>query len=82
MSLKSRNTAAWGQTAYGLHACRILWGGKNTPFSHNTAFSYIFDVLLAVITTISFYFQSVLLCVCVSARVYMHATWEEGCQLY
>lgn len=51
MRLKSRNTWASGQTGCRLHAWSILQGGKTPLFFYKMAFSYIFDPLLAVITT-------------------------------
>ena len=94
MSLKSRNTGAPRKTAYRLNAWSILQGGKNTLFfsPYNTVFSYIFDPLLAVITThriVNLHLSpfpvcpALTVCVCVLGLfvcvcVYMHTLWGEG----
>ncbi len=92
MRLKSRNTRARGQTAFRLHAWSFLQGVKNTLFFYNTVFSYIFDPLLAVITThhtVNLHFSPLpvcppvcvcvgLVCVCVCVCVYAHIVGRRG----
>lgn len=91
MRLKSRNTWASGQTGCRLHAWSILQGGKTPLFFYKMAFSYIFDPLLAVITThhtVNLHFSPLpacppvtcmcRLCLCVCVCIYAHIAGRRG----
>ena len=74
-------------TAYRLHAWSIPQGVKNALFFSNTVFSYIFEPLLAVITTrhnVNLHFSPLpvchpSMCVCWAFLcVYMRTLWGEG----
>ena len=69
MSLKSRSTGALGTDSVQITCTVYPLGWKEYAVPNNIVFSYIFDPLIAVITTISLHFQSVLLC---------ESVWSEG----